>query len=137
MDVTKIPFIEKVGIVRLPGGGLGLPGDESVQNHLETIHASAQFALAETASGDVLQTMFPELAGQVIPVLRDSNIKFKKPASNTISAYPSVTAEAVRKFKQQFDKKGRSLIAVDVEIKDPQGVVTSTGVFNWFVQRTA
>jgi acyl-coenzyme A thioesterase PaaI-like protein len=63
MDVTKIPFVEKVGIVRQPDGGLGLPFNESVHNHLQTIHASAQFTLAETASGEVLQVLFPEIVG--------------------------------------------------------------------------
>ena len=78
MDVTKIPFVEKVGIVQKSDGRLELPFNESVHNHLHTIHASAQFVLAETASGEILQTLFPELVGKVVPVLRDSKIKFKK-----------------------------------------------------------
>lgn len=134
MDVTKIPFVEKVGIVRQSDGGLELPFNESVHNHLQTIHASAQFALAETASGEVLQTLFPELVGKVVPVLRDSNIKFKKPAQKTISAHPSVTDDSLTKFKDQFARKGRSSISVSVEVKDHEGVITSVGVFNWFVQ---
>ena len=134
MDVTKIPFVEKVGIVRKSDGGLELPIIESVHNHLQTIHASAQFALAETASGEVLQTLFPDLVGKVIPVLRDSNIKFKKPAQNAITTHPSVTDESISKFKEQFAKKGRSSISVNVEVKDHAGVITSVGVFNWFVQ---
>jgi acyl-coenzyme A thioesterase PaaI-like protein len=85
MDVTKIPFVEKVGIIRATEGELELPFTETIQNHLQTIHASAQFALAETASGEILATSFPELVGKVIPVLKDSQMKFKKPANTTIS----------------------------------------------------
>lgn len=137
MDVTKIPFVEKVGIVRQSDGGLELPFDESVHNHLQTIHASAQFALAETASGEALQALFPELVGKVVPVLRDSNIKFKNPAQKTISAHASVTDDALSKFKEQFVKKGRASISLSVEVKDQEGVITSVGVFNWFVQSVA
>jgi len=134
MDVTKIPFVEKVGIVQQSDGGLSLPLNKSVQNHLQTIHASAQFALAETSSGEILQRLFPELVGKVVPILRDSEIKFKKPAHKTIFAYSSVTDEALSKFKQQLSKKGRSSISVSVEVRDQEGIITSVGVFNWFVQ---
>ena len=134
MDVTKIPFVEKVGVIKATNGGLELPFSESVHNHLQTIHASAQFALAETASGETLTTLFPELVGKVIPVLRDSQIKFRKPASSTISANSSITEESVVKFKEQLSKKGRALISVNVEIKDQDGIVTSKSIFNWFVQ---
>ncbi len=134
MDVTEIPFVEKVGVVRSVDGGLELPFNETIQNHLQTIHASAQFTLAETASGELLQTIFPELAGKVVAVLRDSQTKFKKPAVKTISAHPTVSDEAVAKFKEQFKKKGRSSISVNVKIKDSEGVVTCVSTFNWFMQ---
>ncbi len=134
MDVTKIPFVEKVGIVKTTDGKLELPLTENIHNHLQTIHASAQFALAETASGEILATSFPELVGKVIPVLRDSQIKFKKQASTTISAFSSISDESHVKFKAQLSKKGRALITVNVEIKDQEGEITSIGIFNWFVQ---
>ena len=134
MDVTKIPFVEKVGVTKATSGRLELPFNESIHNHLQTIHASAQFALAETASGEILATSFPELVGKVIPVLRDSQIKFRKPANSTISANSSIAEESIVKFKEQLSKKGRALISVNVEIQDQKGVVTSIGVFNWFVQ---
>jgi acyl-coenzyme A thioesterase PaaI-like protein len=134
MDVTVIPFVEKVGVRRSVEGVLELPFNETIQNHLQTIHASAQFTLAETASGEVLQTIFPELVGKVVPVLRDSQIKFKKHAIKTISAHPTVPDEAISKFREQFEKKGRSSISVNVKIKDSENVVTSVSTFNWFVQ---
>ena len=68
MNVAKIPFVEKVGVKRNTQGYLELSYDEGVLNHLQTIHASAQFTLAETASGELLQTRFPELVGRVLPI---------------------------------------------------------------------
>jgi acyl-coenzyme A thioesterase PaaI-like protein len=134
MNVLEIPFVDKVGIQRNADGELELPFNHTIQNHLETIHASAQFTLAETASGEALQTIFPELSGKVIPVLRGSEIKFKKPAAKTISAHPTVSDEALEKFREQFKRKGRSSISVDVKITDSDNVVTCVSTFNWFVQ---
>ncbi len=78
---------------------------------------------------------FPDLVDKVIPVLRESQIKFKKPANKTIVAYPSVTAVSLAKFDEQISRKGRALISVEVQVKDVEGQVTCTGTFNWFVQR--
>jgi len=137
MNATKIPFIEKVGVIRNSAGALELPFNKSIHNHLKTVHASAQFTLAETASGDALQTQFPELVGKVIPVLRDSSIKFKKPAQKSITAHASITDEAIDKFRTQLAKKGRALISVSVAVKDSEEVVTCVGTFSWFVQSIA
>jgi acyl-coenzyme A thioesterase PaaI-like protein len=135
MKVIEIPFVDKIGIQRNSDGELELPFYTGVQNHLETIHASAQFALAETASGEILQHSFPELVGKVVPVLRESQIKFKKPAHKKIIACPSVTSESLSKFEEQISKKGRALISVEVQVKDVDGQVTCTGTFKWFVQQ--
>lgn len=135
MDVTKIPFVKKVGITHSSEGELELPFTDDTHNHLETMHASAQFTLAETASGEYLQTLFPDLVGKVVPVLRDASVKFKKPAIKSILAYPSVSDEEQDKFKAQFNKKGRATICVNVEIKDIENTVTCVASYNWFVQK--
>ena len=97
MNVLEIPFVKKVGISR-NNNNLELAFTIDTHNHLETIHASAQFTLAETASGEYLQSLFPELAGKVIPILRDASVKFKKPAVKNIIAYPSITDELKEKI---------------------------------------
>lgn len=135
MNVIEIPFVKKVGITQSEKGELELPFTNETHNHLQTIHASAQFTLAETASGEYLQTLFPELVGKVIPVLRDATIKFKKPAVKTIISYPSVSDESHEKFNSQFSKKGRASISVDVDIKDIENTVTCIATYNWFVTK--
>ena len=135
MDVVEIPFVKKVGITKTKNNELELAFTSDTHNHLETMHASAQFTLAETASGEFLQTLFPELVGKVIPVLRDAAVKFKKPAVKNIIAYPSMHDDAREKFNVQFAKKGRASLCVDVEVKDIDGIVTSIASYNWFVQK--
>ena len=107
---------------------------EDVLNHIKTIHASAQFTLAETQSGLHLQSLFPKLEGKVIPVLRDAQIKYKKPALEKILAFASADEDAVEKFRRLYEKKGRGSLQINVEIKDVNDVLTCQATFTWFVQ---
>lgn len=134
MDVTKIPFVQTVGIVKNSQGGLILPFKKAIYNHLNTMHASAQFTLAESASGEYLQILFPELSGKVIPLLRSSEIKFKKPTSKELSAHAWVSEEDRLAFYEQFKKKKRALICVTMNLKDSDDILTCSATFNWYIQ---
>jgi len=134
MKVTDIEFVKLVGIKQIENQ-LSLEYKKDVQNHINTIHASAQFTLAETQSGLYLQNLFPELEGLVIPLLRESNMKYKKPALKSITAFASVKDEDKEKFLEQFSKKGRASLSVSVEVKDSDGVCTAQGTFGWFISK--
>jgi acyl-coenzyme A thioesterase PaaI-like protein len=134
VSIESIPFVQHVGVVQADNN-LCLEPQPHLHNHLNTLHASAQFALAETSSGALLQELFPELAGNVIPVLRDSQMKFRKPATTKVTAYPAVEPPAREKFQAQFARKGRAIIPVKVDVKDNDGNVTATATFVWFIQR--
>jgi acyl-coenzyme A thioesterase PaaI-like protein len=133
MNILTIPFVEKVGLQH-DNIGLSLPFRPDNLNHIGTTHASAIFTLTETASGEALQKLFHEYAGKVIPVLRDSQVKFKKPATEIVHAFATVSDEDIQAFKTQLDKKGRALISVQIEVKDNNGTVVCVGTFTWFVQ---
>ena len=133
MKASDIPFAKYVGINE-DNGTLSLDFKDNLLNHVKTIHASAQFTLAETDSGIYLQKLFPEFKGKVVPLLREAKIKYKKPALETITAHSSVSQEEIEKFKNIFDKKKRGTITVTVDIKDINQVITSQATFTWFVQ---
>jgi len=134
LKATDIPFVRHIGIEEAKDSTLSLDVNDKVLNHIQTIHASAQFALAETQSGVHLQHLFPHLEGTVLPLLRDATIKYKKPAVAKIIAVASTDEEAVEKFKAQFERKGRGTLQVDVTVTDIHGVITSEATFTWFVQ---
>ncbi len=134
MDATQIPFVKHTGI-KNEEGRLKLEATDVVQNHMETIHASAQFTLAETQSGLCLQETFPELEGKVVVVLRDATVKYKNPATSCIYAVANIKEEAKEKFLSQFARKGRASIVVDVVLKTYDDVVCMQGEFTWFVQK--
>jgi len=133
MTVTTIPFVEHLGIEQ-EKSSLYLTPSKKLENHIGTLHASAQFALAETQSGLFLQTEFPDI-GEVIPLLRSSNVSYKAPAVTTLTAKASMDEEVKSKFVEQFTKRGRATILVRVEIRDVNDVVTMVGEFKWFIQK--
>lgn len=135
MDVTQIPFAKYIGIERKEEGMLKLEAMEVVKNHMETIHASAQFTLAETQSGLFLQETFPELVGEVVGVLRGSTVKYKNPATSSIYAVAYLKDVDKEKFLSQMERKGRASVIVHVEVKDKEDVLTMQGDFQWYVQK--
>ncbi|WP_333803912.1 YiiD C-terminal domain-containing protein [Sulfurospirillum sp.] len=135
MNILEIPFVHKVGLTRTHEGNLTLQMDQSNENHLQTVHASAQFTLAETISGEAMQLAFPHLVGKVIPILRESHIKFKKPATGNIYGLAHIDGEAKVKFEEQLTKKGRAILSIEVEIKDNNETTTCIGQFDWFIQK--
>lgn len=74
---------------------------------MQTIHSSAQFTLTETKSGLYLVELFPELKGKVIPLLRETNRKYKKLATDKIFAYSSIEPEAIENLKVFLKKRKR------------------------------
>jgi len=135
MDVTQIPFAKHIGIEQKVEGTLKLDATKVVQNHIQSIHASAQFALAETQSGLYLQLCFPELVGKVAGVLRGSTVKYKNPATTAIYAVANIEKKEKEKFLIQLDRKSRAGIVVRVEVRDSQNIVCMQGEFSWFVQK--
>ena len=134
MDVTQIPFAKHIGIERKDECTLKLEPTDIVQNHIQTIHASAQYALAETQTGLHLQLCFPELEGKVVGLLRGSTVKYKNPATISIYAVARLEEEVKEKFLTQIERKGRASIVVKVEVLDVEDILTMQGEFTWFVQ---
>ena len=133
MDVSEIPFVKHLGIVE-DENRVKMELHENIKNHLGTIHASAQFTLAETESGRYLLALFPDLEGKVLPLLRTSSVKYKHPATKDLWATASMESAVKDKFKEQFRKRGRATITVHVALHDSEGLLTMEGAFTWFIQ---
>ena len=135
MDVTQIPFAQHIGIEHKDEGTLKLEPTKAVKNHIQSIHASAQFALAETQSGLYLQEVFPEYMDKVVGLLRGSTVKYKFPAITSIMAKATLSNEAKEKFVIQLERKGIATIDINVTVLDEEDVITMQGMFTWFVQK--
>jgi len=103
MQVTTIPFVAHLGIQQ-EQNSLTLEPSKNLENHLGTIHASAQFILAETQSGLFLQTEFPNI-GKVIPLLRNASVKYKAVANSQLIAHARMEEANKKSFIQKISKK--------------------------------
>jgi len=54
---------------------------------------------------------------------------------NSLWAKASLSSEEQEKFLTQFEKKGRAIVTVDIELRDEENVLTMSGEFVWFIQR--
>jgi acyl-coenzyme A thioesterase PaaI-like protein len=137
MELLKIiPFAQYLGIKPKDRQCLTLELKPNVHNHIGTLHAAAQFTLAETQSGLFLLSLFPDHAEEMMPLLRSSNLKYKHPATTELTAFASVDKASKEKFEEQYLKKGRAVLTINVELKDAKGTTTMVSEFGWYVQKS-
>jgi acyl-coenzyme A thioesterase PaaI-like protein len=134
VNVTAIPFNRLLGL-RSEGDALRLPADANYENHLGTVHAGAQFALAEAASGQWLLSRFGAEAARNLAVVRHADVKFRRPAVGELTARAEVGAEEADRFLETLSRRGRAAIEVRVRLLDGEGSVTLEASFEWFAQR--
>jgi len=134
-SVIELPFNSFVGIQVADDADrlLSLPAGKHYLNHLGTVHASAQLALAEASSGEFLLRHFGSADG-IIPVVRRMEAKFRKPANGSIASSVTVAPDALAQLDAELSSKGRSLIAVSVELYDESGAHTLSAMFEWFIK---
>jgi Domain of unknown function (DUF4442) len=123
MDIEAIPFNRLIGIThaKQEGGVLALPDEVRYTNHLGTVHAGAQLALAEASSGEFLWREFKEISFDVLPVVRRLEAKFRKPAFGAVFSTVSIDPGKKAEFVAALTSKGRALIEVQVDVYDEKG----------------
>ena len=137
-SVTELPFNSFLGIqvATEPSLLLRLPSDTQYLNHLGTVHASAQLALAEASSSEFLVRHFGSTEG-ILPVVRRLEAKFRKPANGVVPSTVTAAPEFLAQLDAKLSAKGRCLIPVSVELDDESGAHTLSATVEWFIQRLA
>ena len=135
-SVTTLPFNAFLGVERATGEGelLRLPAGAQYLNHLGTVHAAAQLALAEASSGEFLLTQLGATDG-LIPVVRRVQAKFRQPANGALVSTARLTAGTVEQITDDLVGRGRALVTVKVDLHDRSGAHTLSAEFEWFIQR--
>jgi acyl-coenzyme A thioesterase PaaI-like protein len=138
MDVTDIPFNQFMGlrkVAAVPPGALALDAAPKYLNHIGTVHAAAQFALAEACCGEYLLSRFADLAEGHLAVVRKAEIKYRTPAYGALQARASLSDREADKLQAEVAARGRGFVPVRVEILDGKGDVTMQAAFTWYVQK--
>ena len=139
MDALDLRFSAMIGLERSDRpqlGSLYLDDVPDRRNHLGTIHASVQFALAEACSGDFLQSRFSALTPMYAGVVRRAEVTYRSPARGRIYAKASAEEPRLREFEERLKSRGRAFISVGVVVSDAAGTVTLSGNIEWFAQKT-
>ena len=136
MDVTKLPFNNFVGLKLSDKSEYLLMLDNRFEyrNHLDTVHASAQFALAEATSGHFLLNEFSELTN-IVPVVRKVETKYKKPANGVVFSKAKFMDEKREEILESLNQKGRTMIKVEVSLFSEADTLVMQSVFEWFVTK--
>jgi hypothetical protein len=138
MHVTDLAINQALGMWLAPashGHILEMPESPLLLNHVGTVHASVQFALAEAGSGEFLLRYLGDAQKQVFAVLRTSDVKFRKPAHGALHASARFADGAADSLSTELSSRGRALASELVEVADAHGGVTMTGQYDWFLQR--
>ena len=137
-SVTELPFNRFLGLQKAPDPGklLTLPAGGQYLNHLGTVHASAQLALAEASSGEFLLRALGTSDG-LVPVVRRLESKFRKPANGALTASVTTPPAALDQLRAEMEAKGRAMITIAVEVHDESGVHTLSAAVEWFITRIA
>ena len=140
IEVPQIPFNLFLGITRnetLQPPFLQIEEVPHLHNHIGTMHACAQFALAEAASGECLLLTFRDCAAVIpyVAVLRGAQTKYRAPANGRLHATARLRGIDVPQALDRYSRKGKVLIAVAVDVLDDQDVVTMTATFTWYVRK--
>jgi len=136
MDVTKLPFNNFIGLKLSDKNEylLMLDNCPKYRNHLDTVHASALFALAEASSGYFLLNEFSELT-DIVPVVRKVETKYKKPATSCIFSKAKFQEVEKNEVVDMLSRKGRILLKVEVSLFDEADVLIMQSIFEWFVTK--
>ena len=133
MNILSIPFNKFIGLALSsdPAYLLTLPAKTEYENHIQTVHASALFALAEASSGLFLLNEFAGLEN-VIPVVRNVEVKYRKPARGTILSTASLATDKTEVL-ESLQRKRRVLVPVQVSLYDSNALLVMHATFEWFV----
>jgi hypothetical protein len=137
MDILSIPFHRYLNIKKATGKEFIFETEEKPEylNHVGTIHACYQLALAEATSGEFLLNEFSELQSVVIPVVRKTEAKYHRPSNGNLYSKAAFESTDKNAALLELDGKNRTLVKVKVEVFDSQNSKTLTVIFDWFISK--
>jgi acyl-coenzyme A thioesterase PaaI-like protein len=137
MDVTQLPFNNFIGL-KISNKSeflLMMEHRPEYRNHLNTVHASALFALAEASSGLFLLNEFSQLTGAV-PVVRKAETRYRKPATGSVFSKAEFQEIGKNEVLTMLSQRGRAPLKVKVSLFDEADMQVMQSTFEWLVTMT-
>ena len=134
--VAFVPILEAMGIRIVearPGHAIAeLPPEPNV-NHFGVTYAGSLFSVAEMLGG-VLSMVSFELDGMV-PVVKASSIRFRRPAMGVIRAEVSLSGAEIARVQRDAEATGKGEFELESVLTDSTGEVVATTVGTYQIRR--
>ncbi len=122
----KIDFVKRSGLkaeVLEPGRvRLRMPLQGN-QNHIGSMYAGALFTLAEIPGGALYLTSFD--AKRFYPVIKEMNLRFRRPASSDILIEASLSAGEIERIQSEAEREGKAEYLLELQLRDSSGEVVA------------
>ena len=95
------------------------------ENHIGIMYAGALFTLAEVPGGALYLTTFD--VSRYYPIVKEMNIRFRRPAVTDITVELSISAERVQAIQSEAEENGKAEFTIETELKDTAGEIVALG----------
>jgi uncharacterized protein (TIGR00369 family) len=134
---TNLPIAQRLGLfvqdVSETGLKVHLPFDRQLLNHTGTVHASAQFAAAETAA---LAAGLLFLNGLTVTCTSKScELRFRKPAQGDLWASAQLASSELSEIQQRLVSESKVDVQVLVEVVDAHAERVAEGTVTLALRR--
>ncbi|MBC9249107.1 thioesterase [Pseudomonas alcaligenes] len=122
----KIDFVKRSGLkaeVLEPGRVCLRMPLQGNQNHIGSMYAGALFTLAEIPGGALFLTSFD--AQRFYPVIKEMNLRFRRPASSDILIEASLTSEEIERIQTEAEREGKAEYVLELQLRDGSGEVVA------------
>jgi acyl-coenzyme A thioesterase PaaI-like protein len=104
------------------------------RNHLGTIHAGAQFLLAEAVSGAAFAGAFAAQLAQAVPLIEKLETHYVARARGDITAQGQIDPATLPAAYAEFAEHGKARLVVNVTVKDAEDKAVMRAVAHWYLR---
>ncbi len=134
MNATVGVTITDVGVGWATGECRDTP---AYHNHLGTVHAGAQFLLAEATSGAAFAGAFAAHIAGAVPLIERLDTHYVGRARGGLSASAQARAEELPAALEAYAKDGKARLTVDVSVRDAEDKAVMRAVAHWYLRSMA
>ncbi|WP_309570718.1 DUF4442 domain-containing protein [Deinococcus sp.] len=139
--LQAIPMNATVG-VRIMDVGIGwatgeCPDTAPYRNHLGTIHAGAQFLLAEAVSGAAFAGAFAAQMAQAVPLIERLETHYVGRAKGDITARAEIDPDSVAGAHAAYAADGKARLIMNVTVQDAENKDVMRAVAHWYLRSMA
>ncbi|MDR1616581.1 MAG: DUF4442 domain-containing protein [Syntrophomonadaceae bacterium] len=135
IEPTELPFNVLIGLRYSDNADymFMLEDKNQYQNHVGTVHASAQFALAEATSGHYLKQEFFSELPDLIPLLKKVEVRYRKPAKGKLFSKAALKDVNKQEVIASINEKGNALASVETFLFDKDANMVMQSLYEWYV----